>query len=513
MRSDERHVSKPARRRGRDVVPDVLGLLVLLETRLSELPAEAGLLVAAPLRLGDVGVVVVDPDRAHAHPGRDPLPLAGVLGPDRAGQAVDRVVGDPDRVVLVGEGLDGEHGTEGLVLHDAHPAAYAAEHGRLEEVAVGQLALGRPLAADEDLCSLGDPRLDVRRDLVEVLLGDQRTCLGLLVEGTTQSDVTRPLDELGDELLGDGLLDHQPRTGRADLAGVEEHRGHRHVEGGRAVGVGEDDVGVLAAQLEGDLLHGAGRRGHDALAGAEPTGERDEVDARVLAQRGSCVGTVAEDEVGDTGGEPGLVEQPHQVDRGVRRELARLEHERAARGQRGRHLPGDLEQRVVPRRDQPADADRLAHDPAHHTRHAGVDDAPALGIGRPAEVPEDAGHVVDVDLALDEALAGVEGLHPGHLGLVALEEVGHPEEQVTPLAGAGARPVALVEGGAGRRDGSLGVDRRGLVDLGDELAVGRTADLAATAFVRGHPRPADEVLGHPGPSPLPLRHSQRARVM
>ena len=62
-------------------------------------------------------------------------------------------------------------------------------------------------------------------------------------------------------------------------------------------------------------------------------------------------------------------------------------------------------------------------------------------------MPEDTGHVVDVDLALSQALAGVEGLHPGHLGLVALEQVGDAEQQVPALPGAGVRPVALVEGG------------------------------------------------------------------
>src|SRR6478735_1493004 len=43
------------------VVPDVLGLAVLVEARLAELTTHARLLVAAPLGLRDVRVVVVDP--------------------------------------------------------------------------------------------------------------------------------------------------------------------------------------------------------------------------------------------------------------------------------------------------------------------------------------------------------------------------------------------------------------------------------------------------------------------
>src|SRR6478735_4582078 len=146
--------SEPSRRCGRDVVPDVLGLLVFLEPGLPELASDAGLLVTAPLRLGDVRVVVVDPDRAHPQPAGDALALAGVLGPDGAGKTVDGVVRDAYGVVLVGERLDGEHRTEGLVAHHAHPTAYAAEDGRLEEVAVGQLALDGALATDQDLRAL-----------------------------------------------------------------------------------------------------------------------------------------------------------------------------------------------------------------------------------------------------------------------------------------------------------------------------------------------------------------------
>ena len=117
----------------------------------------------------------------------------------------------------------------------------------------------------------------------------------------------------------------------------------------------------------------------------------------------------------------------------------------------------------------------------------GVDDPTALGVGDPAEVAEDAGDVVDVDLALDQALAGVERLHPGELGLVALEQVGDAQQQVAALAGTGARPGPGVEGRARRGDRGLGVRRGGLVDLGDELAVGRAADLPAPALLRGHP--------------------------
>ena len=112
------------------------------------------------------------------------------------------------------------------------------------------------------------------------------------------------------------------------------------VERDLAVGVGEDDVGVLAAELEGDLLHGARGRGHDPLPVPRPPVKETRSTRGSLAQRRTGVRPGAEDQVADAGRQAGLVEQPHQVDRGVRRELAGLEHEGVAGGEARGDLPG-----------------------------------------------------------------------------------------------------------------------------------------------------------------------------
>ena len=196
------------------------------------------------------------------------------------------------------------------------------------------------------------------------------------------------------------------------------------------------------------------------------------------------------------GGQAGLLEQPHQVDRGVRGELAGLEHERVAGGEAGRDLPRHLEERVVPRGDQAADADGLVDDPADHVGVAGVDDAARLLGGDAAVVAEDGDDVRDVVLALDEPLAGVERLHPrDHVG-VALEQVGDPQQQVAPLPARGGRPGAVVEGAVRRVDRGLGVLGAGLVDLRDQGAVGRAADLAAVTGARCRPRPVHVEIRH-----------------
>ena len=65
--------------------------------------------------------------------------------------------------------------------------------------------------------------------------------------------------------------------------------------------------------------------------------------------------------------------------RGRRRQLTRLEHERVARQQGRGHLPDRLQQRVIPRGDQSADADRLVDQAADRIRPAGVHHASGIG--------------------------------------------------------------------------------------------------------------------------------------
>ena len=156
-------------------------------------------------------------------------------------------------------------------------------------------------------------------------------------------------------------------------------------------------LGFLPPSSSATFFTVAGGGGHDPLAGRQAAGEADQVDPGVLGEQRTGLGAGAEHEVADAGGQAGLLEQPHQVDARVRRELAGLEDEGVAGGQAGRDLPAGLEQRVVPRRDQAADADRLVDDPADHVGVAGVDHPAGVLGGDPAVVAEhrdDVGHVV-----------------------------------------------------------------------------------------------------------------------
>ena len=197
-----------------------------------------------------------------------------------------------------------------------------------------------------------------------------------------------------------------------------------------------------------------------------------------------------------------LLQQPHQVDRGVRGELAGLEDEGVARQQAGRDLPRDLEQRVVPRGDERADPDRLVHHARLDVVAADVHGPLGLVARDRAVVAEDAGDVVDVVLALGEPLAGVQALHPGDGGLVALEQVGDPEQQRR-RARAGSSVAATARRRtrlARRGDRGLGVRGGGLVD-GRRPACRRQGSGSPGGHPRGRspttPLRTATALGHP----------------
>jgi len=141
------------------------------------------------------------------------------------------------------------------------------------------------------------------------------------------------------------------------------------------------------------------------------------------------------------------------------------------------------------------------HDAAAHVGHAGVDDTARVGLGEGGEVAEHRDDVVDVDAALDEALAGVLGLERRHRLLLLLEQVGEPVQQGRALGGGGARPRAVVEGAAGARDRACGVVGVTLGDGADGRSVGGADDVAhgvvvpATAVAA----PALVDFGHDGP--------------
>src|SRR6266550_7719156 len=141
----------------------VLDLRVVLERVRGQVLAVARLLVAAVRHLRDERDVVVDPDRPELELARSVQRAADVARPDGRRQAVGDVVRPRERLVVVGEALDGDDRPEDLLLDDLVLLADLRDHGRLHEepaIAVGaaareHLRARRPLQEAEDALLLG----------------------------------------------------------------------------------------------------------------------------------------------------------------------------------------------------------------------------------------------------------------------------------------------------------------------------------------------------------------------
>src|SRR5947207_4836976 len=84
----------------------VLGLLVVVEHHLVGFAADPRLLVAAERRMCGIGVIAVGPDAARLDGAAEAVKPVGIAAPDTRAQAVQRVVGDRQCLVIV---LEGRH--------------------------------------------------------------------------------------------------------------------------------------------------------------------------------------------------------------------------------------------------------------------------------------------------------------------------------------------------------------------------------------------------------------------
>ena len=276
----------------------------------------------------------------------------------------------------------------------------------------------------------------VEGTIKSLLLGDRTGAQGL--------DVTH--QRVG-ELLGHRGLDQDAGGGGAVLPGVERPCGGDALGGSLDVGIGEDDGGCLASQLEMDAGHVAGRLFGEIRARAHRTGERDQPGHRVGAHEAPGL-PGAEHQVEDPGRED-LAGDLSKDDGALGRVGTRLEHHRVACGQSGPDLPDEHHEGVVPRDDLPDDADGLAANlrvqalgvlPRGDTR---------LETGGPGEEPQLRGPCHDF-LRPDHLgeLTGVAALSLDETVGVGLQGVGESEQEQLPVRRR-CQPPALecLEGG------------------------------------------------------------------
>ena len=258
------------------------------------------------------------------------------------------------------------------------------------------------------------------------------------------------------------------------MALVEEDAVDDPLDGLVERGVVEHDVGGLAAELERELLAGAGHRPGDLAAHLGRAGEGHLVDAGVLDERPARLAG-AGDDVDDTGRQLGLPADVGEGEGRERRGLGRLEDHRVAGGEGRRDLPRQHQQREVPRDHLGGDAERPG---------IGTEPRVAQLVGPACVVEEVRGHEGQVDVAaLADRLAVVDRLEHRQLAGALLHEAGQAEQVLAPVAPGQAGPRAVVRG-AGRGDGPVDVLRAGRGDLGQHLLGGGVHGLEPAAVDR-----------------------------
>src|SRR5207253_10187888 len=160
------------------------------------------------------------------------------------------------------------------------------------------------------------------------------------------------------------------------------------VDGLFVVGVREEDLRTLAAELERYGDDAVGRETEDRLSRIGRTGERDLRNERVDRKWRPDLVAGPGDDVQYASGQV-LRADARERERGERRVRRRLEHDGVPGDERRRDLPRGDEDRHVPRHDRGDDAERLAPRIREHR----LAERDSLALQLAAKAPEVAEHV------------------------------------------------------------------------------------------------------------------------
>src|SRR5207244_9891424 len=157
------------------------------------------LLVAAECGVGRIGMIAVGPDPARLDRPAEAVTAIGVTAPDTGAEAVKRVVGDRQRLVIVLEGRDRYDWPENFLLKDAH-LVVAVENRRLDIISAGKIARQPvPLTAGQHLRAFLAADVERAQDLLKLFAGGLRAMDGRRVERIALNNgfdaLQRPLHE------------------------------------------------------------------------------------------------------------------------------------------------------------------------------------------------------------------------------------------------------------------------------------------------------------------------------
>jgi dimethylglycine dehydrogenase len=391
----------------------------------------------------DVGLIAIDPDGAGFERGAAADGPADIASPQPGGQAVGAVVGDRKDFVFVVERDDREDRTEHFLTRDAHVVADAGEDGRLHEPAGCQPRGLRPAAAQHTGGAALLRDVNVAQHLVALGQRRDRPDLRVRPGGIADPRAARQLDDAFDHLVVDLALHQQARAGKAGLPSRREDARHRAVDRALDVGIGKHDIGRLAAELERHRFQASGHRAIDGKAAGLSAGERHLRNVGMRDQRHAGLRRKSRHRIHHAGREAGLGEQLREGEGRGGGVLGRLDDHRVARGKRRRQLPGQEQQRRVPRHNRHDHADRLAPGEGEHAGLVDRQHSTFDLVRQPAEIAVPLRRVADLHRHLVDELAVVAGLDGGEALGIGGDQVGKPDHQ---LAARGRRQPAPLLG-------------------------------------------------------------------
>ena len=293
---------------------------------------------AAKGERGDGGVeeAVVHGGAAGARLAEDLLHLPLVAKGVGAEGRVVRLVGQPDGLVEVGDGQDGQQRAEALVGDQAVVDVADLDDGGLDE----EVALVHG-AADDDVAAA---RVEHLLEALELPLVDDAAVVGGPARAV-RIELGEGLLDLADKGLHHVAVDEGAVLADANLAGVERLGPQQAARGQPGVGVLGDDGRVPAAQLEGQRRERGGRLLRDDAR--DGLGARVEDGVPLLVEQRRRLGNGAlDDRV--AGRVERLCHNLLQHGGGVGRRLGGLDDGGAARGNGADEGPqGELEGEVV----------------------------------------------------------------------------------------------------------------------------------------------------------------------
>ena len=232
----------------------------------------------------------------------------------------------------------------------------------------------------------------------------------------------------------DRFLDQETRSGRAYLALTVEDSRLGAAHGGLQVGIGENDVGTLAAKLHRDALIRLGGHLHDLAAHFGRSRKRDLVDIWVTDERGTRCRPATRHDVERARRQPRL-ERNLREEQGGERCLRRGLEDDGAAGREGRgELPARDVEREVPRHNRPDDPDRLAQRVRKKWSFNRKRVANDL-VCPPGVVTQGIDRHPDLDLRFEQRLAVLSRLEPGDLIQPRFQQIRSLKEESPPLSG------------------------------------------------------------------------------